>query len=218
MDETGLRERNAFLADVEERFASGDDGVILALAQERLQRTPGDHDARVALCRVWIRQGRLDEAREMLREFEALLAGLSKIYASFGDLSLEKGMQEEARIYYQRCMALHPASPEVAKRLGEIEVLRTPEEDMEDEAPDVPADFQTVTLAELYIRQGHPAQAAEVLEAIVRRDPQQAKALKLLREVRERLDGEGVAGGSDPIVAELSRWLDRIARWRAHAE
>jgi tetratricopeptide (TPR) repeat protein len=228
MDVDEIRGRNTFLADVEARFSSGDDEAILELARDRLQRTPGDLDARIAICRVWVRQGRLDEAKELLQELEEPLAGLSPIYVSLGQLCLEKGRQEEARTYYRKFMALNPDSPktaDISRRLREIEVLYKTEADgeataggAEEESPDVPDDFQTVTLAELYIRQGHLEQAIEVLEAILRKDPRQEKAAEKLREVREIIGRKADAGDNAPIIAELSRWLDHVCRLRTHAE
>jgi len=74
-----------------------------------------------------------------------------------------------------------------------------------------------VTLAELYIRQGHLPLAAEVLEAIIAREPQQEKAAVMLREVRELIRREDAARRYAPVVAELSRWLGNIGRLRGHA-
>jgi hypothetical protein len=74
-----------------------------------------------------------------------------------------------------------------------------------------------VTLAELYIRQGHFRPAAELLEKIVDDDPQNGKAVALLAEVREQLRG-GVSPQPDTrVIVELSRWLDNIGRLRGHA-
>jgi Tfp pilus assembly protein PilF len=82
---------------------------------------------------------------------------------------------------------------------------------------EVPSDFQTVTLAELYIRQGHLRPAAEVLEAIIRKDPGQEKAAAMLREVWEKIYREESGKKDTEVATELSRWLDNIGRLRGHA-
>ena len=227
MNERTLQERKSFLANVEARFTSGDTQAILEMAQERLQWAPGDWDALSAICRVRIQQGKLDEALEMLKELEEPLDGLSRIYASLGSLCLKREMEEEARIFFQKYRVLNPASPvtaEMAARLGDGGAMpeagaepETANAGTEEGPSDIPDDFQTVTLAELYIRQGHLTQAVEVLEAILQRDPQHVKAAEKLRELRGEIPGKGDAGEQVSVVAELSRWLEQIDRLRAHA-
>ena len=212
-----LQERKSFLTQAEAYIDRNELPVVLDLAEERLKRTPGDLDARMTICRVWLLQGRIDEARDMLNEMEDILASLSRIYACMGDICMKKGMQESAETFYRKFMFLNPGVPlskDVTERLSGIEELHAT--DAEDDA-EIPTDFQTVTLAELYIRQGHLRPAGEVLEKIIGQDPQNEKAAVLLQEVRERLLKGASAQQYAGVVAELSRWLDNIGRLRAHA-
>ncbi len=221
MGDTELPERKAFLEEVEAFLSQGDDQTALALAELRLKRLPGDMDARIAICRIRIRQGQLEEAKGMLQEMEGTLAGLSQIYASMGDVCLKEGMQESARTFYRKFISLNPDSPMAREISEKIEAIRaqqaTDEEREGEDAAQVPSDFQTVTLAELYIRQGHLRPAAEVLEAIIRKDPEQEKAAAMLREVWERIFREESGQRSAGVVAELSRWLENLSRLHGHA-
>jgi tetratricopeptide (TPR) repeat protein len=221
MGDNDLQERNAFLKEVETFLNQGDDETALALAELRLKRMPGDMDARIAICRVRIRQEKLDEAKAMLQEMEGTLAGLSQIYVSMGDGCLKEGMQESAQTFYRKFISLNPDSPmsrEISERLTAIEAPQGTDAGREEEdAARVPADFQTVTLAELYIRQGHLRLAAEVLEAIIRKDPAQEKAASMLREVWEMIFREESGQRNAVVIAELSRWLNNINRLRGHA-
>ncbi len=219
MGDNDLPDRDAFREEVETFLDQGDDQTALALAELRLKRTPGDMDARIAICRVRIRQGRVKEAKDLLQEIEGSLAGLFHLYASLGDLCRKEGMPESAETYYRKFISLNPASPlapEIAEKLQAIEALQGQDAEGEDDA-EVPADFQTVTLAELYIRQGHLRPAAEVLEAIIRKDPGQEKAATMLREVWEMIFREESGQRDTGVIAELSRWLDNIGRLRGHA-
>ena len=215
--------RRSFLEEAETFLEKGDDRAALDLAGLRLEQLPGDPDARIVICRVHILQGRLDKAGEMLNEMEELLASLSRIYMNMGDIFIEKGMPESARTYYRKFISLNPDTPEAQEIAERFRGISEPREtdggagaEVEETAP-VPEDFQTVTLAELYIRQGHLQMAQEVLEAILRKDPQLERAAERLREVREALGGEKSAGKAAPVIAELSRWLDNIGRLRSHA-
>jgi tetratricopeptide (TPR) repeat protein len=124
MGDNDLQERTAFLEEMERLLNQGDDETAVALAELRLKRMPGDMDARIAICRVRIRQGRLDEAKAMLQEMDGTLASLSQIYASMGDVCLKEGLEQSAAIYYRKFVSLNPDSPlarEIAERLAAIE-------------------------------------------------------------------------------------------------
>jgi len=220
MDANDREERDAFLAQTEAYLKGSDWPAVLDLARGRLERLPGDLDARMAICRVWIQQGRMDEAREMLRELDETIASLSQIYACMGDACLKKGMMEETGRYYRKFLALNPDGPlagDVSEKLRSIEEQRETAAAEGEEEAQIPSAFQTATLAELYIRQGHLPMAAEVLEAILRKEPQQERAAGMLREVREMIRREASAQRVAPVIAELSRWLENIVRLRVHA-
>ena len=193
MNENDLHERKAFLEEAESLLSKGDYLTVLSLAESRLKRTPGDMDARIVICRVWIGQERLEEAGEMLQEMEDILAGLSQIYTCMGDIYLRKGMAESAQVFYRTFVSLNPDTPtarKISERLegiSEQHATDDPERAEQEEAAQAPDDIQTVTLAELYARQGHLRMAEEILEAILGRGFHHPKAAELLREVRERI-------------------------------
>ena len=219
MADDALRGRDAFLEEAEAFLAAGDDETALALAEARLLRIAGDLDARSVICRVRIQQGRLDEAEEVLRDMEGSLASLSRVYAALGDAYQMRGVADSAQACYRKFLALNPDAPlavGIAEGLPGVE--QTPEVEREaGDAAEVPSDFQTVTLAELYIRQGHLRPAAEVLEAIIGREPGHEKAATLLGEVREMLLREESRRRYPEVIDELSRWLDNIGRLRGNA-
>ncbi len=225
MGENDLQGRKLFLAQAESYLERNEVTAVLDLAQARLKRIPGDLDARIVSCRVWLLQGRLEEVRDMLLEMDEILAGLSQIYAFMGDICMKKGMKDSAETFYRKSMVFNSEAtpaPDISERLKGIEDLHETgmETDADGEAEgdvQIPADFQTVTLAELYIRQGHLRMAEEVLEKIVGQDLQNETASGLLREVREQILREASAQQYAGVVAELSRWLDNIGRVRGHA-
>lgn len=221
MDEREIRERKSFLAQVELYLERNELPALVDLAEARLKWTPGDLDARIAICRVWLLQGRMDEARDMLGEIEEILASLSQIYVCMGDIYLKKGMRDSAETFYRKFMFLNPEVPlsvDVTERLnGNEELQAMGAEDGREGSAEIPSDFQTATLAELYIRQGLLRPAEELLEKILGQDPQNEKAAGLLEVVRERLLGGASAKSSSGVIAELSRWLDNVGRLRAHA-
>jgi tetratricopeptide (TPR) repeat protein len=220
------QERKAFLSQMEEYLDRNELQAALDLAQARLKRTPEDLDARVGICRVRILQERIEEAGEMIQEMEEILASLAQIYVCMGNVFMKKGMEDSAETYYRKYMALNPAAPRVrdimAKKGKGIEERQGTDAQEETEGATegnagIPSDFQTVTLAELYIRQGHLRPAEEVLEKIIGQEPQNEKAAELLREVRGLILREAFVQQNAGVVAELSRWLDNIAGLRGHA-
>jgi tetratricopeptide (TPR) repeat protein len=195
--------------------------AALNLAQARLEVRPGDLEARIAICRIRLLQGSLDEARKILTETEQIIERLAQVYAAIGESCLKRGMREAAEDYYEKYRRLHPGAPPVpniSDWFGEDPMPHETEGEGEAErAAPVPPDFQTVTLAELYIRQGHFRPAEEVLEKIIGEDPQNGKAAMLLAEVREQFRRTGSAPPETGVAAELSHWLENIGRLRGRA-
>ena len=241
MDEKKSQERNAFLAGVEENFQRGDFETILMTAGLRLKRMPGDLDAQLAICRARIEQGALGEVGDLLSEVERILAGLDRVCALLRELGKQAGLTDETRALFEKFGLAAPAgaametpadsrnrlprqeteaAPEAwaeAAVSAEAETTRQGDLPAGVEASEAPEDFLTVTLAELYIRQGHLRQAESVLEKIVRREPQNDRAAGLLRDVRGRQQPVTASPKDAAVAAELSRWLDNVGRLRGHA-
>lgn len=84
---------------------------------------------------------------------------------------------------------------------------------------DVSEDFKTMTMANLYIRQGHLDMARKVLKEMMQSDPGNIRAGERLREVESLLEGKIPASKeahSKAILEELERWLRNLERLRSH--
>jgi tetratricopeptide (TPR) repeat protein len=65
--------------------------------------------------------------------------------------------------------------------------------------------FETPTLAEVYLRQGHPEKAREILERILAADPERPDARDVLDRLQtEEADRRREASGEDPAAAEAA--------------
>jgi tetratricopeptide (TPR) repeat protein len=209
------------------------------LAVERLVRLPDDVDARIAMCRVWTRMGKLEQVEEILQEVEKRINDWSRLHAAMGDICRESGLKKEAVRFYRRFLVLNPQGTPHATVLEKLDLLMDagadallPDED-QDHYEDISAiapDFHTMTLAELYLRQDQPDMARNVLNEILRREPHHREAAARLREIDNRQTApqsdpdRQTAPQSDPdrqtherVLQELSRWLDNIGRIRGYA-
>jgi tetratricopeptide (TPR) repeat protein len=214
-----------FLSRVEALLETRMFDLAQELAGERLQRLPDDVDARIAMCKIWTRMGRLDQVEEILRDVEDRITDWSRLYAAMGDLCRESGLQKEAVRFYRRFLVLHPQGPThqtVAEKLdrltdaGAAARLTEENEDHYEQITDIAPDFHTMTLVELYLRQNQLEMARNVLKEIIRSAPHHPEAAVRLREIEDRLRR---ATQSDPdrqthekVFLELSRWLQNIDR------
>lgn len=221
MEENGGRAGKSFLGEMAPYLAGGDLQRALDLAQKRLSEIPEDIEARTAICRVWLTQGREDEALEMIAEIEERLSGVADLYASFGDLFARKGLERDADVFYRKFAALRPSvfDGEIAsEETREMAARQETDErcDDEEEAA-VSAEFETPTLAALYLRQGHIAQAEEMLERITARDPLNERASLLLTDARRMRAQKEEKQKNAVIISTLEQWLARLERVRCHA-
>ncbi len=189
----------------------------LSLAKERIDLLPGDADARMICGIALARMGRTGEALDVFEKIGEDILHWARVFEYLGDMTDEKGDIEQARNFYQTLMHLHP-DPVVSERLSrKIEALGVDEEKPADL---IAGDFKTMTMAELYIRQGHLDMAENVLRDLLRSAPDNVRVAKRLREVEELLAKKmGGSTGVRPNTAlhELSRWLRNLKRLQNNA-
>lgn len=218
--------RETFVARSEALFAQGLYQEALEMAESRLRNFPEDMNAKVVLCHALIGMDREQEAMRRLEEIEEAILGFSRIYASMGDLCRGKGMREEAVSYYRKFVALNPYSAiteEVKRHLHALldeTVAAEADENACEEKQSMAAGFQTVTMADLYIRQGFLDEAAGILEKILEKEPGHLQAFDMLAKVKAGMAVRGT-GGKEPgadrlLLDELERWMKNIERIRAH--
>ena len=222
-----------------------------------LEDHPGFVTARAALGLVLAEMGEAADARaalgEVLQADPDNLLALRLLAADAGD----RGQWDDACRHYERLLRLEPEAPAVRHGLREARAKRdaavatpatptspapptTPEPAAEPTAPAsagaptpaapaAPGGFETPTLAELYLRQGHVEKARVILERILAADPGREDARRVLAKVEaastapapagdggeapgegKPLAAAGNGGGADPAVG---RELDRFRSW-----
>lgn len=220
------KDRMNFLDQAEDLLQHNMFSEALSLAEARLARLPLDVDASVIAGNVFIGMGRVDDARDILREVEEIISGLSLIYVRMGDIYVKKGFYRDAVICYQKYISLNPTSDKVKEVVGKIALLEQEEPfitdiDSTDNENTPKPEFFTVTLADLYIQQGHFKMAAEVLEKILEKEPENVLARTKLDTVTTAIALKSSVNGdivqSDNLAETLSCWLENINRLKKHA-
>jgi tetratricopeptide (TPR) repeat protein len=199
------------------------------LAAERLEQLPDDVDARIAMCKVWTRIGKLERVEEILQDVEKRIRDWSRLHAAMGDICRESGLKKEAVRFYRRFLALNPQGAPYATVLEKLDRLMDAgadalqpdgDQDQYEHISAIAPDFHTLTLAELYLRQNQPDMARHILNEILRREPDHPEAAARLREIENRMPArQDHADGQarQRVIRELSRWLDNMGRIRGYA-
>lgn len=218
-------DRSAFLSQAQTLLEQGDYEGALDLMRPLLDRNPGDIDALIVQCHACMRSGRLEDAISVIEDVEKAILGLSRLYSSMGDICFTGGLNQEAARFYRRFMALNP-DPALSR--GVLGKLRTLEEDQREfisplEGEDAVADpvssgFQTLTMVDLYVRQGHFAAAEALLVQMQAEDRDNAAVRDKLADVRAALQRKEMSRRKRELVVEkLSNWLDILQRRSLHA-
>jgi len=198
----------------------------LSMAEERLSRLPLDLDARAFIHLTLIEMGRIEESRDILQSLDKDFVKLSFVYLRAADAYREKGLNQDAVLCYQKFLSLNPLSEHSREVTEKIALLQKEEPftDEVDESGDANMpnpEFYTITLADLYVQQGHWKTAADILKEIIRRDPVNAQAKAKLDTVNTTLwlklsPGETVPSTNN-LIKTLSCWLENIGRLKKHA-
>jgi tetratricopeptide (TPR) repeat protein len=220
------KERADFLCKAEELSQQNNLVEALNLASERLRNFPADADAIGICCEALIGMGRIEEARELLNKIEEIISGLNLIYESAGDACRENGFHHEAAACYEKFISLRPEAERAREVIGKMTLLDQEDsfpaqKDFADNENTPERDFFTVTMAELYIKQGHLQDAEIILEEIIKKEPHNTQALAML----EGLQASPVSQSeekvkllkTDNLIKVLSSWLKNIERLKINA-
>ncbi len=219
MHDNDLQGKAASLSTAQAYLDQGLYKEVIDLAESWLKRHPMDTDANIVYCHALMKTGKLDRVEEVLQGVENTILRLSQIYAFMGDICLEGGLTGEAIRFYQKFISINPETTD-AKSLSEKLRALAPmsdeptdgmEAEQEDHIGHVASDFYTVTLAELYIRQGYLQMAADVLTEILKNEPGNPAAMERLKDVNMILRDKK---RKEEMVRELTRWLNNIDRIR----
>jgi tetratricopeptide (TPR) repeat protein len=219
--------RKEFLVEAEEYLEQGLSDRAIALAEERLNRFPGDVDARIILGSSLIKTGNADEALKVLKSVEDDIIKWSNVFGCLGDIYHEKGITEKAIKDYQRFILLNPDSPitkDVSAKLDSLTSSITQDnlipEELDDGIEHVSPDFYTITLAKLYKKQGHLETASKILRGILKADTGNIEAADILKDVEAALEAEKSKAPSEEkrvlVIDELNRWLENLKRYAVH--
>jgi len=167
------------------------------MALERLRVYPDDVEARIVLGMGWFRKGEPGPALEVLRDLVRDVTRWSPAFRILSDLCREQGLEDEAERASRIYMSLNPESAEAIRDLEDRlrrESRAYPEAvEKADEEVGLPraVDFKTLTLADLYARQGYRELAEALLKEILAADPQNRDALERLGRLRSQSREEG---------------------------
>lgn len=197
----------------------------LNLARERLRLFPADANAYAVCCNALIGMGRIEGMREILNEVAEIISGLNLIYERAGDSCRENGFHQDAAFCYEKFISLHPGDEKVREVIGKMALLEqedSPSVEVIDNQNIPEREFFTITLAELYIKQGHLQDAEIILEEIIRKEPQNTQALAMLDELKVPLISQSPENNefskTGNLIKALYLWLKNVERLRINAE
>lgn len=206
-------------------------GEALHLAESWLKRFPFDTDAVILRCRALLKLGKLKEVQEILNDVDSKINQLSRVYHCVGDICREAGLHSEAGRFYRKFI-LHSEDHEEVERVREklqileaaMPSLREVEEgEVYSDLGALTPDFYTLTLADLYIGQGHYDLALQVLREILKKDEKNLYVAEKIAYVQSMMQGKerneemGIEKRKEEVIQKLSRWLANAERMRTHA-
>jgi len=183
----------------------GRHGEAARLCADGVRRHPGYLSARVLLGRIYFDMGFLEEARETM-EFVLERAPDNLVARRvIAEIFLATGNRDAALERYRALLAFKPEDASARERIAEIERLPTPEGTRTAAGRSALA---TPTLAEIYMQQGMPAEAARLYREILEVDPSNTEALDRLAAIER-----GTVPPIGPHRAVRNRKVEALSAW-----
>jgi len=182
----------------------GDLKEAFAVCKKGLERHPAYTSARVVLGRIFQEQGKSEDA---VSEFKKVLEVDSEnlmAHSLLGSIYLSRGDYQTAIEEYQKILSLNPDDDNaqsslkqaIEKAAGDSKVKEPVKSAAESEPTGKENQSTTsITLAELYLKQGHFDKAIEVFQELLAKDPQNLMIRQKLSDVMEKQQKDAALGG-----------------------
>lgn len=161
-----------------------------------MEKHPNNTSARVVLGRVYQGQGKTQEAASELKKVLELDPENLMAHSLLGAIYMEKGDHQAAIEEYQKILTLNPDDEEtqsalkqaIEKAAGEPRKPSAPKKEPPpaEKRPPAKDSTATLTIAELYLKQGHYDKTIEVYQELLASDPQNLMLRQKMAEVVER--------------------------------
>lgn len=182
------------------------------ICKKGLEKHPNYTSARVVLGRIFQEQKKIEQAAAEFKKVletdpENLMA-----HSLLGEIFVTRGDYQSAIEEYQKILTLNPDDDEtqealkqaIEKAAGDQKPKNQIKKDsLNTEKKNQPKDSTaSITIAELYSKQGHFDKAVEVFQELLTNDPQNLMLRQKLAEVVERQQKETAI---DPTIAKLKK-------------
>lgn len=209
-----------FLSQAESLLKQGLSREAFSLARARLAVFPGDMDARMICGRALAAMGSIGTALAIFEEIKKDVVKWVCVLEYMGDVFQQRGERERASDCYQTLSQVSSDPSQRERLLGKIQALNEgPGEHAETLIDNLSGSFKTMTMADLYIRQGHLDLAKKVLKEMAQSEPGNIRVAERLREIEARLEGQAPGEKEERVKAvlqELNRWLKNVERRGSH--
>jgi predicted Zn-dependent protease len=191
-----------FIGLAEEYRATGRLSDAIRVLEHGVHTHPNYLSAKVALARAYLEAGHAGDAAALFERVLATDPGNLVSARALADIALSRGDRLEAvkRLKLYRALS---ADRSVDEAIARIET---------EYASPAPGEPRGRVLARLYLEQGHPAEALEVLEELARTEPGNPEIEQLRGQAREMLSPPTPLAPPPPAPVE-----DPAARRRAAA-
>ena len=181
------------------------------LAEKRLARDSGDMSAVFIQAICLIGRGRVSEADKVLGSVENMVSQWSRLYHLLGETYRKRNLTPEAARACRKALILKSVVADPGRMPIERKDYSAYESEQESagELGKISSDFHTLTLADLYVKQGHLETARAVLKSITVREPDNVGARERLGYVETVLSGKKKRSDT-AIITELRRWMKNL--------
>jgi tetratricopeptide (TPR) repeat protein len=149
------------------------------------------------LSQVYLHEQNVDKALETLKK--------SLYLPSLEETPKKGGVPPEMSLFQQG-----PNLPLTTPRADLQATLSETEKAPEVEKP-VPAAIQTDTLAEIYVKQGHPDRALSVYQEILAREPENTTVREKYEALKNRVEEEAKVASAKKALHHLEQWLAAVS-------
>ncbi len=181
------------------------------VCKKGLEKHPTYTSAHVVLGRIYQEQSKVEDAAAEFKKVLELDPENLMAHSLLGSIYMAKNDYQTAIEEYQKILTLNPDDEEtqislkqaIVKASGEQKVLKeNPKEILVEKKAGVKESTASLTIAELYLKQGHIDKAVEVYQELLANDPQNLMLRQKLSDVVDRRQKESAV---DTTVSKLKK-------------